>query len=243
MKRATDSYCESDAISGSFVGSGSEREGTGNSCSPETCSGVRLVTSSFSCGAAVSRSASSGAASTSCSTLSSSSSTCLSARNSFRLFAIGVALVSLTPDRLRDRRQYLLGIGDRFERDEVDALLEVLEELRCGLEAEPGLARSAGTGERQQTHLRSGQKIDRPPPPRAPGRSTVSVEQEGCGPVFERPQCRELVRQPGDHELREPLRPGQVLEPVLAEVAERDIVGSSSSTNSRVVAESSVWPP
>ena len=34
-----------------------------------------------------------------------------------------------------------------------------------------------------------------------------------------------VVRQPGDHELREPLRARQVLEPVLAEVAERDAFG------------------
>src|SRR4029077_2922433 len=43
-------------------------------------------------------------------------------------------------------------------------------------------------------------------------------------PVLERPQRRELARQPGDHELGESLRARQVLEPVLAEVAERDAV-------------------
>ena len=46
-------------------------------------------------------------------------------------------------------------------------------------------------------------------------------------PVLERPQRRELVRQPGDHELGEPLRARQVLEPVLAEVAQRDAVGQA----------------
>ena len=96
-KSATDSYCESEAISGRCAGSGSDREGTGNSCSPETWSGIRLVTSSFSCAAAARSSASSGAASTSCSTLSRRSSMLFWAKNCFRLSATGAALVFLTP--------------------------------------------------------------------------------------------------------------------------------------------------
>ena len=129
------------------------------------------------------------------------------------------------PERLRDRGQDERGVGDRRERDEEDALREVLDQLGGGLEREPGLARAARAGERQQAHVV-------PPKPLGDrGHLALAADQrrgldgQVRRPVLERAQRRELVRQPVDHELREPLRPRQVLEPVLAEVAQRDPVG------------------
>ncbi len=128
-------------------------------------------------------------------------------------------------ERLRDRGQDERGIGDRRQRDEEHALGEVLDELGGSLQREPGLARAARPGERQQTHVL--------PPQSLGDRSQLALApDQRCGldgqvrrPVLERAQRRELVRQPVDHELREPLRPGQVLEPMLAEVAQRNPVG------------------
>ncbi len=128
------------------------------------------------------------------------------------------------PERLRDRRQDELGIGDRCQRDEEHALGEFLEELGGGLQPEPGLARASRPGERQQAHVLPPQSLgDRGQLALAPDQRR-GQDGQVRGSVLERAQRRELARQPLDHELREPLRPGQVLEPVLTEVAQRDPV-------------------
>ena len=245
MKSATASYCDSDAISGRCAGSGSASGGTGNSCSPERWSGVRLVTSSFSCGAAASSSASAGAASTSCSKLSRTSSSRLSARNSFRRSASGAASLSLRPTVCAIGRQHEREVGDRLERDEVHALRELLDELapRPGARAgscriRPGRSASAA-GRLPATAAR------RRPRARARARSAASAASAGSSAgsrACAAAGTRRGARRSTSCERRCGAR--QVLEPVLAEVAERDTCRAARPRRARgSTRDSSTWPP
>ena len=54
------------------------------------------------------------------------------------------------------------------------------------------------------------------------------LHREVRWPDLERAQRRKVVAEAADDELREPLRPRQVLEPVLAEIAQRDALGQVS---------------
>ena len=142
-----------------------------------------------------------------------------------RLSPSGTAPLSRSPSVCAIVGQDELGVGERRERDEEDALREVLDKLRGGLKPEPGLARASRPGQRQQTHVLAPQPLD------DRGHLALAADQrrgldgQVRRPVLERAQGRELVRQPLDHQLREPLRPLQVLEPVLAKVAQLDAVG------------------
>ena len=56
-------------------------------------------------------------------------------------------------ERLRDRRHDELPVADRRERDEEDAVSELLDHLGGGLEREARLAGAAGARERQQADV------------------------------------------------------------------------------------------
>ena len=146
--------------SGRCAGSGRASGGTGNSCSAERWSGAAAGDEQLQPGAAASSSATCGAASSRCSKLSRTSSSRCSARMPLRLSASGTAPLSREPERLRDRRQHELGVGERRERDEEHALRELLDELGRGLEREPGLARAARPGQRQQAHVLAPEPLD-----------------------------------------------------------------------------------
>ena len=117
------------------------------------------------------------------------------------------------------------------ERHPEDAVLVGADQLGGDLERQPGLAGPARPGDRDQARAVAQQVehlVD----------LALAAEQRGgrhrqVGGV-ERLQRREVVVA----ELVEPRRRGEVLEPVLAEVAHARL-----STRSRVVDESSTWPP
>jgi len=123
---------------------------------------------------------------------------------------------------VRDRRHHDLGIGNRRERDEEDAVRALVHQLRAGLEREPGLARAPRPGERHQAHAVPPQElVDLGHLPLAADEGR-RLDREVGRPVVERPQRRKVAGQGRIDELEEMLRLGQVLQSVVAEVAEPD---------------------
>ena len=59
----------------------------------------------------------------------------------------------LDAERVRDRRRNEAGIAEVREVDEIDAVRERIGEVVCGLQCEPGLAATAGAGQREQSHV------------------------------------------------------------------------------------------
>ena len=104
-------------------------------------------------------------------------------------------------------------VAQRRERNPPDALGEVVRRLGGGLEREPGLAGAAGAGE--------GEQADAVPEPLdhlvelALAAEELGRRDREVGAV-QRPRLRELARP----ELEQPLRRGEVLEAVLAQVAD-----------------------
>ncbi len=126
-------------------------------------------------------------------------------------------------DRGDDGRGDELRLGHRIERDEEHAIGELLGDLGGDLEAESGLAGAAGSGQRQES--RSFEE--------GPGGLDLAIAPDEARQLgrqvvrggVERAQGREVGRQPGDHQLVETLRSGQVLQAALAEVPQRDALG------------------
>ncbi len=59
------------------------------------------------------------------------------------------------PQRPRDRREHEIGVGDRRQRDEGDAIGEVMLQWRGRCQGEPGLADPTGAGQREQADLQA----------------------------------------------------------------------------------------
>ena len=125
-------------------------------------------------------------------------------------------------ERLRDRRHDELRLADRRELDEGRAVREPLAHAGGELEREPGLAGAAGADQRQQAHVVAREQLAGLGELALAPDEGVRHRGEAREPVVERVQRRELVRQAVDLELVELLRAGQVLQHVLAEVAELD---------------------
>jgi hypothetical protein len=115
-------------------------------------------------------------------------------------------------DRLRDLGVEQRGIGEADQWHPEDAVALRAYELRRDLEREPGLARAAGAGERHEPfavreHRDELLDLALPPDERARGERQVRG--------VERPQRRKVTVA----ELEQSLRVGEVLQPVLAQVA------------------------
>ena len=126
---------------------GSDNGGTGSSRSPAIRSGSRLVTSTWTSGQAARRAETAGAAAVTCSKLSSSSSACFLTQILLERGQERLAGDLPHAERLGDRRDDEVGIGDRGQRDEPDAVRERLDQLRADLQAEPRLAGAARSGQ------------------------------------------------------------------------------------------------
>ena len=126
------------------------------------------------------------------------------------------------------------GIGQRRQRDERGAVGELNAQMRRQIEGEAGLAGAAGPRQRQQPGFRPSAVLrfagrrhtqdracggDLPFPPDERRRGLRHVAQE----LARRAQGRELLGQAGRHDLEDPLGGLQVLEGVLAEVAQGDV--------------------
>ena len=118
------------------------------------------------------------------------------------------------PERLGRRLEHQARLAQRRERHPPDAVLVLGDELRRGLEGEPRLARAADPREREQAHRLAAKQIDdlgdllRPPEERR--------RRDGEVRLVQAPERGEVVVP----ELVDALGSGEVLEPVLAQVAE-----------------------
>ena len=127
-------------------------------------------------------------------------------------------------DRRRDQREDGIAVGRGDEVDEVDAVGEPVDLVGGGTDGEPGLAAAAGTGERDEPDVGVVEALaDRP-------ELGVAADERGClgrevvRPEVEGRQRQELSRQARMGELEEPLRPPEVLQSMLPEVAQRRAV-------------------
>ena len=128
--------------------------------------------------------------------------------------------------RLDHRRRHVLGPLQRGERDEIRTVCEVRLHRARRLQRQARLAHPSGAREGQQPHAVDEEAVrDRPhvvvTADRQVGRRRQPVGPTGAG--RQRGQRRELRRQVADDELEELFGAIEVLEPVLAEVPERDV--------------------
>ena len=198
---------------------GAGRPGTGYSCSPEIRSGARLVAITRSFGAARRRSAMTGAG----------VDDLLEVVEDEQHLALRQPLHELVARRLRrglgkaerrrDPRRNEGRIADRLERDEPCPVVVLVGDVGGELERQPGLARPARTGQREQPRLR--QQLAGLLQLRVPADEARELRREVVGPAVERPDRREVDLEALDRELADALR-AEVLEPVLAEAPERD---------------------
>ena len=210
----------------SWLGSGGAGSpGTGNSCSPETRRAARLVTIALIRGAVRSRSATTGAASATCSKLSSTSRTVLSRSQSASDSATGRVVPSTIPtdDAIRGDHQHR--VADRLERDEEDAIRELVGDAGGQLQRQPRLAGPARPGEGQQAGRGEqagglGQLRVATDEGRQLGRQVVRVG-------IQRPGRRERRRQAVGVDLDQVDRGQQVAQPEGAQVAQADPVGQA----------------
>ena len=198
-----------------WLGSGGAGSpGTGYSCSPETWRTARLVTTALISGAARSSSATVGAAEMTCSKLSRTSSRRLSRSQSPSDFGDrpGARLghAKCRRDAWRDEHR----VADRFERHEEDPVGEVVDRSGGQLLRQPGLARPARTGQRQQPGR--GEQPGHLVELRVAPDERRQLDRQVVRPGVERSERRERRRQPVRLDLEDPDRRGQVLEPVLA---------------------------
>jgi hypothetical protein len=127
------------------------------------------------------------------------------------------------PECLRDRREQQCRFVDRLERDEPHAVREQLDSFRRGVKREAGLARTPRPRERHEAYVViSEQRLERAELGCAADKRR-RLRGQVRGSIFECPQRRELRLQARCEELVESLRPRQILEAMLSEVARLDI--------------------
>ena len=119
-----------------------------------------------------------------------------------------------------DRGHDELPIPNRRQRDEEDAVAELVEHVGRELERKAGLAGAARPDQREQPHVVAQEQRARLGQLALAADEGVRLRRQVRRPVVERRQRRELVRQAVELELVELLRPREVLQPVRAEVAQ-----------------------
>ena len=186
---------------------------------------MRLVTSNLSCGAAASSSASAGAASTTCSRLSTRSRSRFSARKWPRLSARGTAPLSLSPSACAIVGSTSSGsaIGASATKNTPCGKSSTSSAAACSpsrvLPVPPGpVSVNRRTSSRRSRSTTAATSRSRPI-------SGVGWTGRFVGRFSSVRKAGNSFGSPVDDELREPLRPLQVPEPMLAKVAQRDPVG------------------
>ena len=123
----------------------------GTSRSPESRRRTRLVTSTVTSGQAPSRSATSGAASIDLLEVVEHQQETLVAQHGLQPLDQGLVARFPHAERRDDGGRHQTRVADRGERDDGDAVGEVLRHRRRRTQREPGLAHPARTGQGQQT--------------------------------------------------------------------------------------------
>ena len=125
---------------------------------------------------------------------------------------------------LRHRRQHELSVRYPDEPDHENAVGELLDQLRAGLEREPRLPRPGGPGQRDQPHLLlAHQARDRRELVLAPDQRR-RLNGQVRRPTLQRSQRRERRRHALGDKLVQPLRLREILEPVQAEVTDLELL-------------------
>jgi len=122
-------------------------------------------------------------------------------------------------ERRRDSWPHELGIGDRRQRNEDRSIVERVRCLACDLHGQPRLAGAAWSGQRDDSFL--GQELEQHVLLAGPADEARHLGREMDGTRVERPQRREGLAETGGNELEEMLGALEVLQAVLAEVAQR----------------------
>ena len=130
------------------------------------------------------------------------------------------ALPGLQVQGVDDRGRHQIGVDDRRERDEGDAAREAIRHLRRDLQRQARLAGAARAGQRQHARLLE--------QPHALGDLALAPDEAGhlhgqvVGDGVQAADGREVARQAVDDQLQHAFGAAEVLEPVLAEIAQRD---------------------
>ena len=127
-------------------------------------------------------------------------------------------VVGLQPNRLRHRRPHRVRLPQRCQPDEEHTIRELIRQLRRRLQRQPRLPRPARPGQRHQPRVARDQVADLLQFPLTPQQRPRSHRQVR---LMQRPQRRELGRQPVDLELVEPDRLEHVLQPMRPQITQR----------------------
>ena len=128
------------------------------------------------------------------------------------------------PDGRGRQREDGIGIGCGDEVDEVDAVGEPVDLVRGGPDREPRLAGPTGPRERDQADIVVVEALADRLELGVAADERRRLGREVVRPEVERGEWRELRRQDRVRDLEDPLRPSQVLESMLTQIAQRDAV-------------------
>ena len=131
----------------------------------------------------------------------------------------GAAARGFDAERLADRRHDERGVVDAAERDERDAVRELLHQLAADLEREARLAAAAGARQRHEPRVGAQEQLAHVV--HLPRAADDRRRRLGQVRVRERLQRRELLREAVDGKLEELDRLLEVLEHVVAELEQR----------------------
>ena len=178
-------------------GPAAETARAGYSCSPEMCSGVRLVTSTFAPGPGRGDSETIGAASMTALEIVQHRQQPLSPQAP----APGAPAAALPPLARRTPRRWRKGdqgrIVERAQIDEPDTIGKTSSRSAGDLEGDPGLTDATWAGDREEPNvIAAGGRQPAPPGPRGP-RNGVGCKRKVVGTRGQRAQRREVGRESG----------------------------------------------
>jgi hypothetical protein len=130
----------------------------------------------------------------------------------------GAARLLAQSQRPGDRRGHQVHIGYPGQVSEDHAIAEPASDPRRNLKAKPSLAGPSGPGQRDQT-VACQQFVDLPDllcPTDEPGELSRQIRQTG----FLCPTRRKVLLHAIDHQLEQPFRLQEILQPVLAEITQ-----------------------
>ena len=128
------------------------------------------------------------------------------------------ACALLHSERLRDRPKDQVRVRERRQRDEKHAISEIFDKAGRDAKGEPRLARAANAGQSDQAHVLTPEQCPQLDELALTADERTRLSREVR--VAETPQGRELLGSVRKDELEEPFGLGQILEAVLAQVAQ-----------------------
>ncbi len=136
-------------------------------------------------------------------------------------------------DRPNDGFERRVRVPSRREVDEVDAVLETFDLVGRRLEGEASLPDPARAGQRQQPHAGRVQEIPDHAQLSLPAQELGRLRRQVVRPAAQRRERGEIASERGMDELEDALRLEEVLQPVLAQVAEPCSLGQAAPRPAR----------